>query len=377
MADAPHKQLSEFYRHGGSASTVYVDVSQATGDPRHMAALRHRTVLDALRDAGAPANDLETVERLLDETPGVGAPVSRFLVVRDGQAEIDQLLQGEPLVEQSAAFGPVPSVIPLLTQLPRELSYIVAEVTRDGGEIRQYRLRQAKPVSDRTIEGDQEYLPKVNAGDWSQKRYQRDAEEIWKRNEGELASAIDNMVRTTGAELLVVAGDVRARQLLAEQLAPASRDILTEVPVNTRPEGASKDALEEELQLEILSILDRDERNALERVAQGVGQDGGLAEVGIGAVVHALQQSQVDTLLVAPTALADKTLIALDREPWVTTVPEEALGATELGHVAAADALVRAAIVTDARVILIAEGELPDDQAVGALLRWPTGPIRG
>jgi hypothetical protein len=40
--------------------------------------------------------------------------------------------------------------------------------------------------------------------------------------------------------------------------------------------------------------------------------------------------------------------------------------------VPAADALVRAALLTDARVIAIGDQEL--QQGVAALLRWPTGP---
>ena len=37
-------------------------------------------------------------------------------------------------------------------------------------------------------------------------------------------------------------------------------------------------------------------------------------------------------------------------------------------------AIARAAVLTDARVIVVSHGELPDDAPAAALLRWPVGP---
>jgi len=372
MADFGNEGLAELYRRPGSVSTVYADVTQAGEDPRRTSSIRHRILRESLAAAGAPSGDADTIIELVEEPPGVPGKVSRLMIVRDGKVEFNEVLPGEPLGALMASYGPVPSLIPLFTQRPRDLSYVVAEVGRDGGEIRLFRLSQADPVAEEDVQGDTEYITKVQVGFLSNSRYQRDTEEIWKRNEGQVADAIDEIVRDSGAELLVVTGDVRARQLLVAQLAPATRDILAVVPTNTRPGGATTRELEEDLDRHLASILAQDEYDALERLESGRGE--GLAEIDFAAVVRSLQQGQVEVLILDPAGLSGTTLIALDREPWVAGSSADALGAGELGEVTAADALARAATLTDARVVVVSHGELRGDSTAAALLRWSTLP---
>ncbi|MEB0015060.1 hypothetical protein QN416_26020, partial [Glaciimonas sp. Cout2] len=61
MADFGNEGLAELYRRPGSASTVYVDVTQDREDPRRTSSLRHRSVREALADAGAPEADADIV----------------------------------------------------------------------------------------------------------------------------------------------------------------------------------------------------------------------------------------------------------------------------------------------------------------------------
>ena len=372
MADFGNEGLADLYRRPGSVSTVYANVSQTNEDARRTSSLRHRTLREALAVSGAPSGDADTIVDLVEQPPGVPGKVSRLMLVRAGSIELNEVLPGEPLGDLIASYGPVPGLIPLFTQRPRDLSYVVAEVGRDGGEIRLFRLSQTAPVTKEQIQGDTEYITKVQVGFLSNSRFQRDTEEIWKRNEGQVADAIDEIVRDSAAELLVVTGDVRARQLLVAQLAPATREILAIVPTNTRPGGATTRELEEDLDRHLASILAQDEYDALERLESGRGE--GLAEIDFAAVVRSLQQGQVEVLILDPAGLAGSTLIALDREPWVAASPADALGAGELGVVAAADALARAATLTDARVVVVSHGELPDDSTAAALLRWSTLP---
>jgi hypothetical protein len=375
MADSARTELAELFRRPGAVSTGYADVSGSdTSDRNGLERDQNRAVSDALIEAGAPAGDVAALEQLFTQPTGAGGEVSRFAIVRDGQMEVDEILPGPPIADKVTSYGPVPNLVPLLIQRPRDLSYVVAEVGRDGGDIRLYQLSRIGPLTHRAIEGDTQYITKVNAGGWSQGRYQRDAEQIWKRNEKELAEAIDEIVRDNAVELLVVSGDVRARQLLIDQLAPASRDILSVVAVNTRADGASDAALEEDVRRNVAAIFASYEHDALERLATEMGHGGGLSAAGVGAVVHSLQQSQVDVLMLDPGGLSDTKLFVLDGEPWVATAPEEALGARQLGRVSAADALIRAAFLTDARVVITSAGELPGNVVVAAILRWPTGP---
>lgn len=90
--------------------------------------------------------------------------------------------------------------------------------------------------------------------------------------------------------------------------------------------------------------------------------------------MHALQQAQVDVLILNDAALAERTLLALDAEPWIALAEEESLAANVLGKVPAPAALLRAAALTDARVLLVPGPVLPAGADTAALLRWPTGP---
>ena len=374
MADFGNEGLADLYRRPGSVSSAYVDVTQDAQNPRRTSSLRQRTLREALTAAGAPEIDTSTIIELIEEPPGRGGPMGRLMVVRQGVVEVNEVLSGEPLGELLVSYGPVPGLVPLLIHRPRDLSYVVAEAGRDGGEVTLHRLSRSQPVARVRVEGDTEFLTKVGSEDdfLANGRYQHHTEEVWKRYEGQIAAAIDEVVRDSKAELLVLTGDVRARQLLVDQLAPASREVLHVVPTNTRPAGASQEELEADLNRHVAAILAQDEHDALERLGAGLGS--GLSEIDFAAVVRALQQSQVDVLLLAPDRMTEETLIALDREPWLAATSDDALGAGELGSVAAADALIRAAILTDARVMVVSPGELPAETSAAALLRWSTLP---
>ena len=374
MADFGNEGLADLYRRPGSVSSAYVDVTQDAQNPRRTSSLRQRTLREALTAAGAPEIDTSTIIELIEEPPGRGGPMGRLMVVRQGVVEVNEVLSGEPLGELLVSYGPVPGLVPLLIHRPRDLSYVVAEAGRDGGEVTLHRLSRSQPVARVRVEGDTEFLTKVGSEDdfLANGRYQHHTEEVWKRNEGQIAAAIDEVVRDSKAELLVLTGDVRARQLLVDQLAPASREVLHVVPSNTRAGGAGQEELEADLNRHVAAILAQDEHDALERLGAGLGS--GLSEIDFAAVVRALQQSQVDVLLLAPDRMPGETLIVLDREPWLAATSDDALGAGELGSVAAADALIRAAILTDARVMVVSPGELPAETSAAALLRWSTLP---
>lgn len=374
VTESTNRNLAQFYRERGNWTQVYVDASGDVEDPRGTAASRRRNVRKGLEEAGAPVGDMDAIEDVLVETPGVASPVCRFILVREGTVELSEVLPGPPVASDRATFGPVPDLLPVLQHRPGNFSYLVVEAGRDGGEVRLYRTDSVAPITDTTVEGRTDSLHKVQTGGWSHARYQHHSEEIWKHNAGELAVAIDELVREHRPRLLVLAGDVRASQLLQEQLSVESRRVLSTVSTYTRPDGASDDALNDHLAEQLDALLADDVRVALERLAGEQGRGEGTAEAGVGAVVHALQQGQVETVLLDPQRLRERNLLALDGEPWVATAPEETFGAAVLGSVPADVAIVRAALLEDATVLFAPGKEFPGGADVAALLRWPTGP---
>lgn len=377
MAQHPNAALGDIagaLRQPGSWVTVYHDASMGTADPRGTAAARRRSVLDRLRAAGVPANHLTVVEDALGGTDGVPSPLTRYVLVRDGQVVCNLVTPGAPTGPELAEAGPIPHLLPLLSARPGEIVYLVVEAGRDGGDVSLYRSSQVAPQVTEQTQGRTDVIHKFGGGGWAHLRYLHHTEEIWKQNETELAAVVDRLVLEHRPRVLVVSGDVRARQLLIDRLAPASRDLVAQLNAHTRADGASEETLQNFVDAQLDRIATGDRDADLDRLRQELGRDGGSAEHGVGSLVHALRQAQVDVLFLDPAVLADRRLLALDGEPWVATAPEDAAPAGILGPVPAAEALARAAALTDANVRLVTG---LDRSGAAALLRWSSAAPAG
>jgi hypothetical protein len=136
--DAPHLQsgIAERLKRGGTWTWAYVDASGDREDPQHLAALQRRKAEDVLRSAGADAEVIDTVMAELEETPGVPAPVSRYVLVHDGELVLSEVLPGAMHAPTSIGHDPVPDLLPLLAHRPLDLPFLIVEVGREGGGYR-------------------------------------------------------------------------------------------------------------------------------------------------------------------------------------------------------------------------------------------------
>jgi hypothetical protein len=363
----------------GPWTTIYVEGSTGTVDGLASDEILPRSVAQEMRNAGAPEQDIEAAVAALGMTAkGLPDPVTRYLLVNDGTTVVNEFVPGALVGLAVTATGPIPDLTPLVRHTPEDFAYIVAEVGHHGGEVY---LRFAdgdashirEGEADSVVEGDTDHTRKLGSGGWAHKRMQQHAEKVWKMNAGEVASEIDRLSAEHDAQLIVVAGDIRARQLVADEVSQESRSKLGIIESNTRAAGADEQTfLEEVQQLVALTMADR-QRALLERLAEKEGQGTRTSAVGRGAVVAALQQAQVESLLLETTAWEDETLLALDAAPWVALSEADTAGAGVLGPVPAVAGLLRAAALTDAQVTMYPSGAL-QEKPIAALLRWPTGP---
>lgn len=366
--------VAELVRGGRALTWAYLDVSRDVPDPAGTISSRATSLADRLRRDGAPQGDVDALVDVVTDDPGVAAPVQRYVVVEDGEVVLDEVLPGPAKAAATAGHGALPDVLPLVAHRPVDLTFVVAQVGRDGGGFRVFRFGHAEPEGDQHVQGRTDTLHKVRGGGWSHKRWQDHTEELWRQNLSEVATALDETVRRTGAGLVVVSGDIRARQLLETELSEETKGLLSVAPVDTRAPEASDDALVDQVEVALARVLATRTHDAVDLLRTHAGRGDGQAVTRLGEVVTALAAAQVDTLLLDPGALDDRTVHALGDAPWVATAPEDALGAPVLGSVPAASGLARAAVLTDARVVLAAAGSLPGDGGVAALLRWPVGP---
>ena len=368
------QKYADLYRLPGPWCTAYVDAGTGTVDSLEAGDVRPGNARGQLEAQGATSADIDAMEQALKPATGVPSPVSRFVLVHGGKAEINEVLPGELVLPERLAVDQVPDLLPLLKHQPEEFPYIVAEVSREHGEIRLYRAGAGGPASVQEVEGESEHIKKFQGGGWSHLRFQHHTEDVWRRNADEVAGEIDRLVDNSGARLVVLAGDIHARGLVQEQLSKATQALVSMVDSHTHTAGADSTKLEDQVNQRVAEVWAGEQQAVMDRLAVQEGQANPEAARGIGAVVHALQQAQVEILILDDAALSGRTMLALDAAPWIATAKEEALSAAIVGEVPAPAALLRAAALTDARVLMVPGPVLPEGVDVAALLRWSSGP---
>ncbi|KPN16328.1 MULTISPECIES: Vms1/Ankzf1 family peptidyl-tRNA hydrolase [Arthrobacter] len=366
-------EFADLYRRRGPWCVAYIDASAGNVDSLEAAEVRPVDVRRALAKQGAPPEDQEAAETAVLPAEGVPSPASRYLLVQQGTVALNELLPGELVLPERVSVDPIPDLLPLLKHRPEELPYIVAEVSREDAEIRLLFVgREESSVED--VKGEKEDITKLPAGGWSQDKFQRQTEQVWRRNADQVAEQIDRVVDSSGARLIVLAGDVRARGLVRDQLAEAHKPLVSMIDSHMPESRTGRRAFEDKVQERIALLWAAEQEQIMDRLAQQQGQANPESVTGFGGVLTALQQAQVELMILNDTALAGHHLLALGAEPWVASAPEHSLGAEVLGQVPAPAALVRAASLTDASLLLVPDGVLPRGVDAAALLRWPTGP---
>jgi hypothetical protein len=297
-----------------------------------------------------------------------------------GRVPLVVRLPSVPRREQ-ARWSRLPDLLPLLVLAPPRPPHLLVSATREGGEV--LVVGGAGSGQQQEVQGTGWPVHKVKSGGWSQDRYQRSAEEAWETNAKELAAAVVQAAGGQRLEAVIVAGDVRARELLLEKLPDElqRQTVLVdrELPVDS---DEFAQAAEEALQ----QLEDDGTRAQLETFRNQSGT--GRAAEGLAETVAALRDGQVAELFIggrytdgdrkAPEldwasspawvgpGLADIALAEADlRERNVTDVAQDQVGA----------ALIRAAAGTDARLFVVppggpAAGDPPLRDDVGALLRY-------
>jgi hypothetical protein len=248
----------------------------------------------------------------------------------------DEWLDEDVAASATAGHGPVADVWPLVEHARSAVPYLLVEAGRGGGEVS---LHRAGRTVERSTQGSDPHLKKVRGGGWSHRRLQAHTEEVWRRNAVDLEKEVESLWRSQPVELVILAGDVRAREKFRGSIPVALNDVLVEVDRHTRPEGADAGAITASLD-RVLNDRQRDhEQAALDDLA--VQLERGSACLGVDAVAEALDSGKAGTLLVdlqAPIGERSRLLSGGAR--------------------------------TGAGLVMMEHNRLPGDVPVAALLRW-------
>ncbi len=364
----------------GPFLSVYLDTS---GDDRGADAqvrqARWRDLREELAKESDDTGTLDAVGAALSAPEDFGVPgVAAFGT--GGRVPLVVKLPGVPRRAQGG-WSRLPDLLPLLVQTPPRPPHLLVSANREGGEV--LTVGGASGGDDQHVQGTGWPVHKVRSGGWSQNRYQRSAEDAWEVNAKELADAVIKAVAGRKIEAVIVAGDVRARELLVSKLPDGLRRAVVlvdrELPVDSDELAQAADEALQQLE-------DDDARAQLEtfrdqsgtgRAVEGLAEtvaalrDGQVAELFIGGQYtdgdrKALELDWSSGLAWVGPGLADIALSEADlRDRNVTDVAQDRVGA----------ALVRAATGTDVRLFVVppggpAAGDTPLRDGIGALLRF-------
>jgi hypothetical protein len=356
--------LGDLVRAEGPFATIYLTTEPSIENAAQLSEQRWQAVRSQLAEEGAPESVLEAVGSLVPDAHLHGEGLA---VVAAAGGALHHEHGPRPPARDHGTWAPVPSLVPLLEWRQACPPHVVVLADRRGADLVGF---AASGAELRRQAGDVEYtLPKNSPGGWSQPRYQRRAENSWEHNADDVAKELTALVEQVGARLVVVAGDVRAVQLLRDAL-PGEVAGMLHVVDGARSGVNPLDDIAEEVAAAVGTVVERDTAAVLGKLAEELGQDDRGVE-GPARTLEALAAAQVDVLVVRHDP-------ALDRQAWFGPEPTQigltedtarALGVDQPVAGPLVDVAVRAALATSATVRIVPGGTAPRD-GLGAILRW-------
>jgi hypothetical protein len=347
-------------------ASVYVNLRPAepTANTGEDLALRWRQLAGHLAAQGADQATLAAIWRHLGEQPV--SPARYAIFASRGSVPFHQRLPGAAGVD-IARFGAPADVVPLLAFMQQHPPYVHVVADRTGADLTVV-PRGAVTGSTSVVVGPDDEIERNAPGGWAQARYQRRAEDSWQHNAAAVAEAVSHALDRVDARLLLVAGDVRAVQLLRDHLPSGRGVVLRHLPGGRRPDSsgtvrdATADAVAQYATAQITELMDRFDSER---------RHGGLAVEGVAATLGALDQRRVHTLLVADGP-DDERIAWFGPDRLCATTPSAPPQTTSweaAGRLV--DIAVRAAVLTGAEINVIpASHSLAPGERIGALCRF-------
>ena len=355
----------------GPFATVCADVTHVTENADTELDLRVRALADQLAEQGAPEPVVEAVRsRLLEGNEGGEAGTFRGRAVvagPDGTVLFDAPLADTPRSE-TAEWSSMPDLVTVLRALPGRIPHVVIVADRVGADIT-VATAPGLPTLEKSIEGDTHLMRKVQVGGWAHHRYQHTAENVWIHNMQQVIDEIDTLVEKSGARFVLLAGDIRARQIFSDRATPKIQAVLVDMDEGGRAEGADRSVIDQRVEELIAENDAAEQAGVIEQIASASAH--GLAVTGTALVVEALRKAQVETLVLAEEQDDEQLYVGTSPlELGVSSEDMAALGVTDAAQVPAERALLRAAVGSNAGVVVVPRSAMPGDIPVAAVLRY-------
>ena len=358
--------------------SVYLDTTPKENAPNEVA-LRLRAAREALAAAGADQATLDAVLAAnLDHVPAR----SHALFAAGGSVRLHGIMPESPSLGESSSYTPLPHVVPWLAQRPPRLPHVRVSANREGGQV--LAVPGAWPETQGDLEtamlgltevtGESWPVHKPAGGGWSEPRFQRSAEETWTETAKQIAGAVAAAADRVKAVFVVLGGDIREREILADELPKALRGNLVIVD---REVELTAPAFDEAAWAEESWRAALDARARLDELRAQLDRPPGerRAVQGLDGTLTALRDGLVSDVLIADPAWQATAWIGPGMADAATERDQLAgRGVTDPVTDLASEALARAAAGTGAELHFL-EPEAAETGWVAALLRAPAAAI--
>lgn len=321
---------------------------------------------DLLSD-GVPEDLLELVDPQVEGAHRFG-DLLHVVVTGEGGVFVEHGSQAGSH-EREARYEWLPWTIPVIEARQRHIPHLIVLTDRRGADITV--VRRDGVESGFEVTGSHEPIARVAESDWhawAERRYQQRAENSWETNAGEVATEVTRLARWAEARRIFISGDVRAVQMLRDDL-PADVATLVAVVGGERTNADGSGGVSIDVPAALDAMYSDEIEGVLARLAEGSEQRDRAVQ-GFDQTIAALMAGQVDTLVISEDP-------ADEAEAWfgqpeqiaATEATGEIFGWNGLRPGRRREAVVRAAVATGAAVCVVPIGSGPEED-VGALLRW-------
>lgn len=361
--------LASVYGHAGPFATVFLDATRTSEAGAREVDLRWADVRKSLQSQGADEATLAALDRAIAGDASTSGRHGLVAISAAGALCFAATVP-DPPAQSTGRLAPLPHLLPYVAQQATRLPHLVVVTDRSGADI----LTVDAAGHRETVSGSATYpLHRTATADWSEKHFQARVENNWESNAQDVARAVTEYVAASAASLVVIAGDVRARHLVADALGNRPGVTVRVVDAGGRAPDASEEALEDAVRAEVLREVWRRRHEVLGHLRDNLGR-AEYAVAGIDAVVQALRMSQVDTVVVSddPSSTLVSWIGPRATDFGLDDSEAAAFGVSDFTHDRFDAALVRAAVGTGAGLLVTpgAHDYLPD--GIGALLRYET-----
>jgi Bacterial archaeo-eukaryotic release factor family 2 len=373
-------EIRQLYKHPGPFATVYFDGSRDTEQGQHEVDLRWRALRAELAQAGAVKSVLAAMDAAENSDAPVGGRHGHLLVANADGVLLDETTDSPPL-QSYASWAPLPHLMPFLARRAEVVPHVVVLTDRTGANVYvNAGYTEIKLGRDESAEvSGSEHFPvhKTGRDTWSERHFQNRVDNNWAENAENVADSVNKHVHDADAQLVLVAGEVRARALvmhaLADRLPP--RVEIAETSAGGRADGAALEPVQQAAHDAILRIRWRHRRTVLDKLRQGIGR-GDYAITGIGPVLEAIRRGEVETLVISDDPSSTERVWIGD-EPLLLAADRQQLanfGVTDPEQDRLDSALVRAVAGSGADLLITPNAHSYLDGGLGATLRFPMTP---